>query len=99
MDLDEPRIGMILNVGRKMVITAIDPKTRKFYEENIEQPPDNFMFGVDTQRPELQPPPYTGYGDKEDSDLNRKRLIQSNRRKIIIGSLERMAKYCAIQQS
>lgn len=80
---DELRIGMTLNIfGRKMVITAIDPKTRKFYEaNNIEQPPDNFMFGVDTQRPELQPPPYTGYGDKEDSDLNWKRLIPKQPKK------------------
>jgi hypothetical protein len=80
---DEFRVGMTLNVfGRKMTITAIDPKTRAFYKANgIEQPADSFLFGINTQRPELQPPPYTGYGDKEDSDLNWKRLIPKQPKK------------------
>lgn len=73
----EFRVGMTLDIfGRKMKITAIDPKTRAFYEQNgIQQPENEFMYGIKAERPELQPPPYTGYGDKADSDLNWKRLL------------------------
>ena len=79
----EFRIGTTLNIfGRQMRIAAMDPNARRFYEQHgIEQGPNEYEYGEKANRPELQPPPYTGYGDKEDSDLNWKRLLPKQPKK------------------
>ena len=70
-------VGLVINVfGRDMRVTAIDQKTREFFEKaGIDQPPNEVLAGANVERPVLPTPQFNGYGDKFDTGTEWKSLV------------------------